>query len=56
MIGFQIKEYLKDPSKFASATGTDSAPVEVKAVEKEAPKPETPEESEDSDLGMGLFD
>jgi len=49
------KEYLKDPSKFASA-----APVAAAASTKaEAPKEEKKEESEeesDDDMGFGLFD
>jgi len=52
----QVKEYLKDPTKFATAAPVvTTAPVEVKPVEKEAAKPE-PSESEDSDIGMGMFD
>lgn len=47
-----IKEYLKDPSKFASAApaaGKESAPAK-----KEEKKPE-PESESDEDIGMGLF-
>lgn len=53
----EIKEYLKDPSKFASVSAVTSGPAEAKPVEKEAEKPaESEEESEGSDIGMGLFD
>jgi large subunit ribosomal protein LP0 len=50
-----VKEYLKDPSKFASAApvaaaATDAAPVAEKKKEK------TPEPSSDEDMGFGLFD
>nr|CAH04310.1 acidic p0 ribosomal protein [Dascillus cervinus] len=54
-----IKEYLKDPSKFAVAAApsapavTASAPAA--AVAKEAPKEEEKSESDD-DMGFGLFD
>lgn len=55
----QLKEYLKDPSKFAAAAAP-AAPVAEAA--KEAPKKEEKkeekkkEESEDEDMGFGLFD
>ena len=50
-----IKEYIKDPSKFAAATAA-VAPVEAAPAEekKEAAKEES--ESEDDDMGFGLFD
>jgi len=52
-----LKEYLKDPSKFAVA----AAPVAAAPAAKEAPKEkekEKPkeEEEEDGDMGFGLFD
>jgi large subunit ribosomal protein LP0 len=51
-----IKEYIKDPSKFAAV----AAPVAASAAAetKEAPKEEKKEESEseDDDMGFGLFD
>jgi len=51
-----IKEYIKDPSKFAVA----AAPAAAAATEvKEAPKKEEKKEeseSEDDDMGFGLFD
>jgi len=48
-----LKEYLKDPSKFAS-----SAPAAAAPAAKEAKKEEKKEESEeeDDDMGFGLFD
>lgn len=52
-----IKEYLKDPSKFAAVAAT-SAPAAGAAAapeKKEEPKKEE-SESEDDDLGLGLFD
>jgi len=52
-----IKEYIKDPSKFAAVV---AAPVAAAAAEtKEAPKKEEKKEeseSEDEDMGFGLFD
>jgi len=52
-----LKEYLKDPSKFAAAAAPAAAPAAAAAKveapkEKEKPK----EESEDEDMGFGLFD
>jgi len=57
----QIKEFLKDPSKFAvhAAPKKDDHKVEAKKEEKkpepkkEEPKKEEPEE--DGDMGLGLF-
>jgi len=49
----QMKEYLKDPSKFAVA----AAPVAEAAAEtKEEVKKEESEEESDDDMGFGLFD
>ncbi|KAF5270483.1 hypothetical protein FQA39_LY08361 [Lamprigera yunnana] len=50
-----VKEFIKDPSKFASAAAPVAA-VEVKAAAptKEEKKEDT--ESEDEDMGFGLFD
>ena len=49
-----MKEYLADPSKFASTTVV--ADVEADAPVEEA-KPEEPDEDEsDDDMGFGLFD
>jgi len=47
-----IKEFLKDPSKFAAAAPVAAAAP--KAAEKK--KEKTPEPSEDEDMGFGLFD
>lgn len=49
-----IKEYIKDPSKFAAAAAA-SAPAETKKVEKKEEKKEETEESDD-DIGLSLFD
>jgi len=50
------KEYLKDPSKFASAAAPSAASSAspTKAAAKEAAKEES--EEEDDDMGFGLFD
>ncbi|KAK7368154.1 hypothetical protein VNO80_10177 [Phaseolus coccineus] len=52
----EVKEFLKDPSKFVvtvvAATATDSAPA---AASKEKEKKEEEEESDD-DMGFSLFD
>jgi large subunit ribosomal protein LP0 len=48
-----IKEFLKDPSKFAAAAPVAAAAA-PKAAEKK--KEKTPEPSEDEDMGFGLFD
>jgi len=49
-----IKEYLKDPSKFAAAVAVTAAPVEEAKVEEK--KVESESEEEDDDMGFGLFD
>merc|ERR1711862_167130 len=50
-----LKEYLADPSKFASAVVADAG-AEATAPVEEA-KPEEPDEDEsDDDMGFGLFD
>merc|ERR1739848_320535 len=50
-----MKEYLADPSKFASAVAADAG-AEAAAPVEEA-KPEEPDEDEsDDDMGFGLFD
>ncbi|XP_062092523.1 large ribosomal subunit protein uL10 [Humulus lupulus] len=56
----EVKEYLKDPSKFAvaaapvaAAAAGGAAPAAAKAEEK---KEEPAEESEDDDMGFSLFD
>jgi len=52
-----LKEYLKDPSKFAAAAAPAPAaaakPAEVKAA---APAKEEKKEESDDDMGFGLFD
>lgn len=53
----KVKEYLKDPSKFAVAAApaaTSDAPAPAAAAEEET-KPE-PEEASDEDMGFSLFD
>ena len=48
-----LKEYLKDPSKFAVAAAPAAAASEAP---KAAAKVEEPEEESDDDMGFGLFD
>lgn len=51
----KIKEFLADPSAFAAAAApAAAAPAAAKEEKKEDKKPET--ESEDEDMGFGLFD
>ncbi|KAL3313525.1 60S acidic ribosomal protein P0 [Cichlidogyrus casuarinus] len=50
-----IKEYLKDPSKFAVAAAPAPAAGGGQAKAAEAKKPE-PESESDEEMGMGLFD
>jgi len=55
-----MKEFLKDPSKFAAAAAA-AAPVATKAApaeakKEEAKKAESDNESGDDDMGFGLFD
>jgi len=53
----RLKEYLKDPSKFASAAPVASAaPAAAAAAPAAAKKEDVKEESEDEDMGFGLFD
>jgi len=55
-----VKEFLKDPSKFAAAAAAPAAVASAAAApaasKKEEKKPEPEEESGDEDLGFGLFD
>jgi large subunit ribosomal protein LP0 len=51
-----IKEYIKDPSKFAAAAPAAAAGAAAPAAKKEEAKKEESEESEDDDMGFGLFD
>lgn len=50
-----IKEYIKDPSKFAAAAAT-VAPTAAAAAAPAAKKEESEAEEEDDDMGFGLFD
>jgi len=52
-----VKEYLKDPSKFASVVAAveEAAPAEKAEEAKPAAKEESEDESDD-DMGFGLFD
>ncbi|RZC79328.1 hypothetical protein C5167_003547 [Papaver somniferum] len=55
----QVKEYLKDPSKFAAAapaaaSGSAAAPAAAAAQEEE--KKDEPAEESDDDMGFSLFD
>lgn len=52
----KIKEYLADPSKFAAAAPVAAAPAAAAASAPAAVKEEVKEESEDEDMGFGLFD
>jgi len=49
-----VKEFLKDPSKFAVAVS--AAPAAAAAPKEAAKKVEEPEEESDDDMGFGLFD
>lgn len=50
-----IKEFIKDPSKFAAAAAPVAAAATAAAPKKEEKKEES-EEEEDDDMGFGLFD
>lgn len=51
----QVKEFLKDPSKFAAAVAA-AAPAAADEPAKEEAKKEESEEESDDDMGFGLFD
>jgi len=53
-----LKEFLKDPSKFAAAVAVTAAPVAAApaAAKKEEKKEESEPEDGDDDMGFGLFD
>ncbi len=51
----KLKEYLKDPSKFAVAAPAAAAAAAAPAAAAAA-KAEEPEEESDDDMGFGLFD
>lgn len=50
-----VKEYLKDPSKFAAVAAVAAPAAGSPAKEKKVEKKEESEE-EDDDMGFGLFD
>jgi len=52
----KLKEYLADPSKFATAAPVAAAPTSAAPAEKKKEKEEVKEESEEEDMGFGLFD
>ncbi|BES91498.1 ribosomal protein P0 [Nesidiocoris tenuis] len=52
----RLKEYLKDPSKFAVAAAPAAAAAPAKESAKKEEKKEESEEEEDDDMGFGLFD
>jgi len=52
----QTKEYLKDPSKFASAVSAAPAASAGGAAPAKEEKKEESEEESDDDMGFGLFD
>jgi len=49
-----VKEFIKDPSKFAAAAPVAAASPKKEAKKEEAKKEES--EEEDDDMGFGLFD
>ncbi|XP_039765745.1 60S acidic ribosomal protein P0 [Pararge aegeria] len=52
-----IKEFIKDPSKFAAATAAPAAAAAAPAAEKKEEEKAEKEDSEsDDDMGFGLFD
>lgn len=51
-----VKEYLKDPSKFAVAAVAAAPAAATAAAPKEEKKEESEEEGSDDDMGFGLFD
>ena len=52
-----VKEFLKDPSKFAAAAApAAAAPAAAAPAKEEKKKEKTPEASEEEDMGFGLFD
>ncbi|GLT31451.1 hypothetical protein SLA2020_061860 [Shorea laevis] len=55
----EVKEYLKDPGKFAVAVATvavDTGSAPAAAAPKEEEKKEEPAEESDDDMGFSLFD
>lgn len=53
LASLQMKEFLKDPSKFAAAAPAAAAPA---AAAPAAAKKEEKAEESDDDMGFGLFD
>ena len=51
-----VKEFLKDPSKFAAAAAPAAAAPAKEEKKEEKKKEKTPEASEEEDMGFGLFD
>jgi len=52
----KLKEYLKDPSKFAAAAATPSTKTPAAAASAVKKEEEKKEESEEEHIGFGLFD
>jgi len=52
----KLKEFLADPSKFATASAPAAAEPSKAASEAPAVKKEEPKEESDEDMGFGLFD
>jgi large subunit ribosomal protein LP0 len=52
----KFKDYLADPSKFASAAPAASAPAAGGAAKKEEEKPKEKSEESEADMGFSLFD
>jgi large subunit ribosomal protein LP0 len=52
----KLKEYLKDPSKFAVAAPAAAAPAAGGKAAAPAKEEKVEEEAEDDDMGFGLFD
>lgn len=55
MLVLQVKDYLADPSAFASAAPAETSDAPAAAEEKKEEKVEEEEES-DEDMGFSLFD
>lgn len=50
-----IKEFIKDPSKFAAVAAPAASTAPAAAASKKEEKKEESEEEEDDDMGLGLF-
>lgn len=53
---YQSKAFVKDPSKFAAAAAAAAPAAEAAPEEKKEEKKVEESESEDEDMGFGLFD